>query len=76
MPREWAITGFGLDLATFKPMIGTPEPKTGAAAPATFADTLLKEGEGQRAGTEGETISTGDEPARSEDALTEDDSDT
>ena len=75
VPREWAITGFGLDLATFKPMIGTPEPKTGAAAPATSADTLPKEGEGQRASTEGETISTGDEPARSEDALTEDDSD-
>ena len=74
VPREWAITGLGLDLATFKPMIGAPAPKTGAGAPATYAETLPTEGVSQRAGSEGETISTRDEPSLSGDASSEEDS--
>ena len=48
VPYEWSITGFGLNLAIFKPMLEVSELKTGPKAPAMCADMLLQEGVGQR----------------------------
>ena len=41
VPYEWSITGFGLNLAIFKPMLEVSELKTGPEAPAMCTDTLL-----------------------------------
>ena len=47
VPYEWSINGFGLNLASFQPMLDTPELKTGPPAPAAPMEMLLKEGVGQ-----------------------------
>ena len=47
VPYEWSITGFGLNLAIFKPMFEVSELKTGPEAPATCADMPPQEGVGQ-----------------------------
>ena len=60
VPYEWSITGFGLNLAIFKPMLEVSELKTGSEAPATCADTLPQEGVGQWRKLGEETKSTGD----------------
>ena len=60
VPYEWSITGFGLNLAIFKLMLEVSALKTGPAAPAMCADTLLQEGVGQRRKFGEETKSTGD----------------
>ena len=60
VPYEWSITGFGLNLAVFKPMLEVSELKTGPEAPATCVDTLPQEGVGQRRKLGEETRSTGD----------------
>ena len=73
VPREWAITGYGLDLATFKPLIGAPAPETGATAPATPAETLHECGVGQRDELSRETTSTNSDTIHAEDALYTDD---
>ena len=48
VPYEWSINGFGLNLASFQPMLDAPEPKTGPPAPVVPTETPLKEGVGQR----------------------------
>ena len=73
VPREWTITGYGLDLATFKPLIGAPALETGATAPATPAETLKECGVGQQDELSRETISTNSETIQAEDALYTDD---
>ena len=47
VPYEWSINGFGLNLASFQPMLDAPEPKTGPPAPAAPMEMPLKEGVGQ-----------------------------
>ena len=47
VPYEQSMNGFGLNLASFQPMLDTPEPKTGPPAPAASAEMPLKEGVGQ-----------------------------
>ena len=57
VPYEWSINGFGLNLASFQPMLDAPEPKTGPPAPAAPMETPLKEGVGQRRKTaQGSTL--------------------
>ena len=46
VPYEWSITGFGLNLAIFKPMLEVSELNTGPEAPATCTDTSPQEGVG------------------------------
>ena len=60
VPYEWSITGFSLNLATFKLMLEVSELKTGPEAPATCADMLPQEGVGQQRKLGEETKSTGD----------------
>ena len=60
MPYKWSITGSGLNLAVFKPMLEVSELKTGPEAPVTCADTPLQEGVGQRRKLAEETKSMGD----------------
>ena len=60
VPYGWSITGFGLNLAIFKPMLEVSELKTGPEAPATCTNTLLQEGVGQRRKLGEEIKSTGD----------------
>ena len=48
VPYEWSINGFGLNLASFQPMLDTPEIKTGPPVPVVPAEMPLKEGVGQR----------------------------
>ena len=48
VPYEWSITGFGLNLAVFKPMLEVSVLKTGPKAPVTCADMPPQEGVGQR----------------------------
>ena len=60
VPYKWSITGFGLNLAIFKPMLEVSELKTGPEVPATCTDTLLQEGVGQWRKLGKETKSTGD----------------
>ena len=60
VPYEWSINGFGLNLASFQLTLDTPEPKTGPPAPAAPAETLLKEGVGQREENGTGNHSTGD----------------
>ena len=57
---EWSINGFGLNLASFQPTLDAPEPKTGPPVPAVPAETLLKEGVGQREENGTGNHSTGD----------------
>ena len=60
VPYEWSITGFGLNLAVFKPMLEVSELKTGPEAPAICVDTPLQEGVGQQRKLREEIKSTGD----------------
>ena len=60
VPYEWSINGFGLNLASFQPMLDAPEPKTGPPAPAAPAEMPLKEGVGQREENGTGNHSTGD----------------
>ena len=60
MPYKWSITGFGLNLAVFKPMLEVSELKTGPKAPVTCADMPLQEGVGQWRKLGEEIKSTGD----------------
>ena len=60
VPYEWSITGFGLNLAVFKPMLEVSELKTGPKAPVTCADMLPQEGVGQQRKLGEQTKSTGD----------------
>ena len=60
MPYKWSITGFGLNLAVFKPMLEVSELKTGPKAPATCTDMPPQEGVGQRRKLGEEIKSTGD----------------
>ena len=60
VPYEWAINGFGLNLASFQLMLDTPEPKTGPPAPAAPTEMPLKEGVGQREENGTGNHSTGD----------------
>ena len=57
---EWSITGFGLNLATFKPMLEVSVLKTGPDAPAMCVDTLPQQGVGQWEKLGEETKSMGD----------------
>ena len=43
VPYEWSINGFGLNLASFQPMLDAPEPKTGPPAPAVPTEMPLNE---------------------------------
>ena len=47
VPYTWSINGYGLNLASFQPMLDTPKPKTGPPALVAPAEVLLKEGVGQ-----------------------------
>ena len=60
VPYEWSITGFGLNLATFEPMLEVSVLKTGPDAPVTCMDTSLQEGVGQWEKLREETKSMGD----------------
>ena len=60
VPYEWSINGFGLNLASFQPMLDAPELKTGPPAPAAPMETRLKEGVGQREENGTVNHSTGD----------------
>ena len=60
VPYQWSINGFGLNLASFQPMLDAPEPKTGPPAPAVPAEMLLKEGVGQWEKNGTGNYSTGD----------------
>ena len=60
VPYKWSITGFGLNLATFKLMLEVPELKTGPEAPATCTDMPPQEGVGQQRKLGEEIKSTGD----------------
>ena len=60
VPYEWSITGFGLNLAVFKPMLEVSELKMGPEAPAACAATLPQGGVGQRRKLGEETKSMGD----------------
>ena len=60
VPYEWSINGFGLNLASFQPMLDAPELKTGPPAPAVPAEMLLKEGVGLREENSTGKHSTGD----------------
>ena len=60
VPYEWSINGFGLNLASFQPMLDAPEPKTGPPAPAAPAEMPLNEGVGQREENGTRNHSTGD----------------
>ena len=70
VPYEWSITGFGLNLAIFKPMLEVSELKMGPKAPAMCADMPPQEGVGQqrKLGEEiksmgdGDTVLVGDAP--------------
>ena len=60
VPYEWSITGFGLNLAIFKPMLEVSELKTGPEAPATCMDKPPQEEVGQQRKLREETKSMGD----------------
>ena len=60
VPYEWSINGFSLHLASFQPMLDTPEPKTGPPAPVVPAEMPLKEGVGQQEENGTGNHSTGD----------------
>ena len=60
VPYEWSMTGFGLNLAIFKPMLEVSELKTGPEAPVTCADMPPQEGVGQQSKLGEETKSMGD----------------
>ena len=60
VPYEWSINGFGLNLASFQPMLDAQEPKTGPPGPAAPAEMPLKEGVGQREENGTGNHSTGD----------------
>ena len=70
VPYEWSITGFGLNLAVFKPMLEVSELKTGPEVPVTCVDTPPQEEVGQqrKLGEEiksmgdGDTVLVGDAP--------------
>ena len=47
VPYEWSIDGYGLNLASFQPMLDAPEPKTGPPALVVPVEASLKEGVGQ-----------------------------
>ena len=57
---EWSITGFGLNLAAFKPMLEVSVLKMGPDVPAVCTDTSPQEGVGQQEKLGEETKSTGD----------------
>ena len=59
VPYEWSITGFGLNLAAFIPMLEVSVLKIGPDAPAMCADTS-PQGVGQREKLREETKSMGD----------------
>ena len=60
VPYEWSITGFGLNLAVFKPMLEVSQLKMGPKAPVTCMDMLPQEGVGQQRKLGEEIKSTGD----------------
>ena len=47
VPYEWSVDGYGLNLASFQPMLNAPELKTWPSALAVPVEVLLKEGVGQ-----------------------------
>ena len=48
VPYKWSIDGYGLNLASFQPMLNAPELKTGPPALVAPTEALLKEGVGQQ----------------------------
>ena len=60
VPYKWSITGFGLNLAIFKPILEVSVLKMGPDAPVMWVDTSPKEGVGQWEKFGEETKSTGD----------------
>ena len=48
MPYEWSINGFGLNLASYEPMLEASSLKMGCNAPVVPAEAPSKEGVGQR----------------------------
>ena len=47
VPYEWSIHAYGLNLASFQPMLDAPELKTGPPALVVSVEAPLKEGVGQ-----------------------------
>ena len=60
VPYAWSIDGYGLNLASFQPMLDTPELKTGPPALVAPTEMPLKEGVGQRRDNGEGTNSMGD----------------
>ena len=61
VPYEWSINGFGLNLASFQPMLDAPELKTGPPAPVTPTETPLKGvGQWEENGTGNHSTGDGD----------------
>ena len=48
VPYEWSINGFGLNLASYEPMLEASSLKTGCNAPLAPAEAPSKEGVSQR----------------------------
>ena len=70
VPYKWSIDGYGLNLASFEPMLDAPEPKTGPPALVAPTEVPLKEGVGQQRDNgegnnsmgDGDTITVEDTP--------------
>ena len=60
VPYEWSINGFGLNLASYEPMLEASSLKTGCNAPLAPAEVPSKEGVGQWEELDEENKSTGD----------------
>ena len=60
VPYKWSIDGYGLNLASFQPMLNAPEPKTGPPALVAPVEAPLKEGVGQWRDNGERNNSTGD----------------
>ena len=58
VPYEWSINGFGLNLASYEPMLEASSLKTGCNAPLAPAEAPSKEGVGQQEELDEENKST------------------